>query len=190
LIFSLAAGGLTRGIGALDLITNGKIKSEVAQGQATSKLSLGSDDEIIKLDTPSRRRPVKAVTSPSGKRRRGGSPIDNKNWRARPTAIVRPSVSFVENAETCDPFLAQGWSACDLWLFATADVIGTLSDKRGTRVRASSASGSLPSKNEASPTAGTPTSSFRPREDRKIVEISGDNAQALFPPSSCVFVAK
>ena len=31
---------------------------------------------------------------------------------------------------------------------------------------------------------------YPPREDREIVEISGDNAQALLPPNACVFVAK
>ena len=36
---------------------------------------------------------------------------------------------------------------------------------------------------------GDPTT-YHPREDREVAEISGDNAQALFPPNACVFVAK
>ena len=31
---------------------------------------------------------------------------------------------------------------------------------------------------------------FLPREDRAGVHLSGDNAQAVFPPNACVFVAK
>ena len=31
---------------------------------------------------------------------------------------------------------------------------------------------------------------YRPRKDREVAEISGDNAQAIFPPNACVFVAK
>jgi hypothetical protein len=30
----------------------------------------------------------------------------------------------------------------------------------------------------------------RPRPDREVLEISGDNAQAVLSPNACVFVAK
>ena len=35
-----------------------------------------------------------------------------------------------------------------------------------------------------------PSTPYQPRGDREIGEISGDNAQAIFSPNACVFVAK
>ncbi|MCJ1449600.1 MAG: hypothetical protein MMC23_010122, partial [Stictis urceolatum] len=147
-------------------------------GETAHSSTAMNKDIDLKPNTPSACRPAKALHSPagvhrheqihdsSGGTRRGGS-IRDENWR------TQRSVSFALPPGGTDPFF-EGRAV-----------------PANTETRMADDSSYVATRSDETADVGSSSCSslFRPREDREVIEISGDNAQAIFPPNSCVFVA-
>ena len=76
-------------------------------------------------------------------------------------------------------------------LLSSHSITEKLTDQTGNDPPPKAISNDVTTSNEQSGNdTGGDSATYHPREDREVAEISGDNAQAIFPPNACVFVAK